>query len=137
MSNADDIDLVLKAYDAVNRGDYDALVELTTDDFVFYPAFAGGGLVEGAVYRGREGMRRFLDDQSETWSEITFTLGETVAVGDAVVGPAHIRAVGRGSGLELRQHSWGVFRARDGKLTEGRIFTSEADARAAATPKED
>ena len=137
MSTADDIDLVLKAYDAVNRGDYAALVELTTDEFVFYPAFSGGGLVEGAVYRGRTGMRRFLDEQSETWSEITFTLGEVIALGDALIGPADIRAVGRGSGLELRQNSWGVFRARDGKLTEGRIFTSEADARAAATRKGD
>jgi uncharacterized protein len=137
MSVADDADLVAKAYDAVNRRDFAALVELTTDDFVFYPAFSGGGLVEGAVYRGHAGIRRFLDEQSETWSEITFALGEVIPLGDVVVGAADIRAVGRGSGVEVRQHSWGVFRASEGKLTEGRIFTSEADARAAATPQED
>ena len=132
MGTSSNVDLVLRAFDAVNSRDIHALAEVTHEDMTFYPAFTGGGLLEGAVWRGHAGFVEFLAEQDETWSDISFTVEDARDVGDRVLTRNSIHVVGRESGVDLQQTSWGVFRIDDGRISEGRIFATEAEATQAA-----
>jgi ketosteroid isomerase-like protein len=61
------VEVVKRLMAAVDRRDVDAVAELTTADFEWFPVFAAR--VEGDVYRGREGIATFLGEVEETWEE--------------------------------------------------------------------
>ena len=60
-----DAETVRRGIDAYNRGDVEALIELTDPEITMVPVRA---LLEGGEYRGHEGVRRFLADMDEDWA---------------------------------------------------------------------
>jgi ketosteroid isomerase-like protein len=103
-----------------------------TTDVDFRPAFLGGGLVEGAVFRGHAGMTDFLETQAETWER---AVAEPVAIqdlGDHALVEVRLDAVGRASGIPVNRTNWNVLAFRDGKIATVRVYMTKEEALEAA-----
>ena len=130
----ENVKLVRRLYQDFNRGTTD--FDLWHEDAEWRPAFIGGGLVEGAVYRGHEGQAEFLAMQAETWESVTSEPVKIRDLGEYVLVETRLQAVGRASGIELTQVTWGLFEVRDGKVVSGRVYTGQAEALEAVGLKE-
>src|SRR6266702_807693 len=64
-----------------------------------------GGL-EGGVYRGHEGVRRWFNDVYSDWTEFCPELRTFDELGDSLLVEGRIRARGRVSGVELDTAIW-------------------------------
>lgn len=60
------IEIIRRLFDGFNRRDASAMADLWTADGEWSPAYIGGGLLEGAVFRGHEGLAEFIEMQSAT-----------------------------------------------------------------------
>jgi ketosteroid isomerase-like protein len=115
MSN-ENVELVLQAVDAVNRVDADAFVACFHPDVEWeasddrFPGFGG-------VYRGRAGVRRWLEEALDPWESVQIDVEEVTEAGDdqATLGVL-MTTRGAGSGLETKLHLWQVFWVTDGKV---------------------
>lgn len=102
--SSENTDLVRRLLEAFNDLDVDTMPELWTPDGEWRPAFTGGGLVEGTVYRGHAGITEYLETQGETWESIVVALRETIAdLGDRVLVEVQVNAIGRASGVPVEQ----------------------------------
>ena len=129
MSEAN-VELARDAYGAWSRADFDAVEAMVAEDLEFVPAVAAG--VEGGSVRGRDEVRAFFERLSETWETFQVEPDEFREVGDRVLILGHVRAKGRGSGLELDQPMLSVIWFRDGKIGRIQSFLDEDAAREAA-----
>ncbi len=120
--------LVQRLVIAFNARDADAASVVLADDAEWRPAYTGGGAVEGTVYRGHEGFRRYLDDLAETWREIEGYIDDLREVENHVLLTARIRFVARASGVEMTQPITGVFTFRDDKIATARYYLDRAKA---------
>ena len=66
------------AFDRWNRGDHSFDPEWTHPEIEIHTAVAG---LSGAVYRGREGLARWIADMEEAFDEWRLELGELEEVG--------------------------------------------------------
>jgi ketosteroid isomerase-like protein len=124
----ENVKIARRAFKAFNERDTDALHEVFTIDVDFRPAFLGGGLVEGAVFRGHAGMTDFLEMQAETWER---AVAEPMAIqdlGDHVLVEVRLDAVGRASGIPVNRTNWNVLTFRDGKIATVRVYTTKEEA---------
>jgi ketosteroid isomerase-like protein len=129
------IETVRRVYEAFSRRADDVLreegvVSQWHEDGRFYPLMLGGGALEGAVYEGHEGLRRFARELAdESWSELTVELLEVRELPrDRVLAHPRVTAVGESSGARVQTDTWAVFTFQDGKILEGRVFADEAAA---------
>ena len=116
---------------AFNRRDGDALVELAHPavDYRPYLAVISGG---AGSYRGHRGLRRYLRDLADAWSEYETQIHSLRPLGEHVLMDGRIRATGRSSGLEVDlEMSW-LHSFQDGKYARLRTFFDPAAALAAA-----
>ena len=97
----ENVEAVRFAFDLLNRGDLEGLVNLCDDDFemdmserVFNPE----------TYRGAEGLRRFLDGVKSVWESYRWNLEETLVAGDSVVALLHCEAQSREGGPRVDWH---------------------------------
>ena len=121
--------IVRNGYDALNRSDTDGWMQ-NLDPQVEVHELAEAP--EPAVYRGPEGVRRWLELQEEVFDELTLEPTEITASGDVVLVTVEIRGRGRGSGVPMTLKLSHVLEMRNGKLLRLRGFLNEADAKRAA-----
>jgi ketosteroid isomerase-like protein len=124
----ENVEVVRRALDAFNAQDADALVALWTPDAEWMPAFIGGGILEGAIYRGHEGIIEFVEIQAETWATVTATPLATRELGDRVLVDIRLDAVGKASGIPVEELTWNVFELSKGLLSRGRVYLTEEEA---------
>ena len=117
--------------DIWKRRDFDALDEVAVEDFEFLPAIATA--VEGGAVRGKEGSRQFFAGLDETWESFNIDADEFREVGDRVVIDGHVRARGRGSGVDIEQPLVMVVWFRDGKVARIQSFLDRDQANEAAS----
>lgn len=120
-------DVVRQAYDAFNRRDLDAVIDLMDVEGVAISRLAA---IEGG-YRGHEGLRRWWQDLLEAWPDYRVEVVEVRELGDATLVRARVGGHAADSGIPVSQTSWHVWRWRDGKAVWFAVFTSEAEALAA------
>jgi ketosteroid isomerase-like protein len=96
------VDAARRAFEAWNRGDIDAWLQLQHPEIEWFSEIAGR--LEGAetVYRGRAGMRRFWDEWHSVW-DLTIQISEFRDLGDTVVALGCMRAHGKASGVDLEE----------------------------------
>jgi ketosteroid isomerase-like protein len=119
-------DTFLRAADATNRGDADALLAVTHPDAVAEPIRAA---TEGA-YAGHEGFRKFLADTAATFEYFRADYPDVEELDDGrvlAIGTASVR--GRGSGVEATVQSAVVTNYRDGLLWRFKDYGDEVLAR--------
>jgi ketosteroid isomerase-like protein len=124
----ENVEIVRRLFDAFNGQDANAVGDLWTTDGEWWPAYIGGGLLEGAGFRGHEGLAEFIELQSETWESVVAEPVEMRDLGDQVLVKVHLWAVGRASGIPVERVTWNVFEFRDEKAAAGRVYTSKDEA---------
>jgi ketosteroid isomerase-like protein len=116
----EDLDVVRRGIEAYNRSDVDELVALSDPEVRMVPVKS---LLEGDAYRGHEGVRRFIAEMDEDWSEREVLIDELRDLGDRILVLGRFRAVGRASGTQVDQPAAWVSEIRDGRLLTMQAYT--------------
>ena len=107
-------DVVRAFIDALNGGRVDELIERIDPDFEWTP------LEDSPIahrYRGREQVRRYVEDWLATFDSVRLELEELREVGDHVITAVHGHGRGRLSGVQLHSSFCQVWRLRAGTPT--------------------
>ena len=117
---------------AWNRGDIDATLEVFDPEVEWRPTFQRllGG--DTAVYRGRHGVREFLQDLDETWAELPIEITEIRDLGERIVAIGHLRGRGKQSGAELESSIGYVVEFKNGKVIRMDDYLDHQEALEAA-----
>ena len=123
-----DLEIIRAGVEALNRGDVDGLAEALDPDVELVPLRA---VLDGTVYRGHEGMRRWLADMGEDWSRFELDLQEVRELeGGQVLVRATMRLRGK-SGVALDSSAAWLCELRGGRVSRIQFF-ADADAALAA-----
>jgi ketosteroid isomerase-like protein len=110
---------------AFNRGDLDGMLAPIHPEIRFEPLRA---VLDGTVYEGHEGFRRWLGDMAEDWEDFTIELGQIRPLGeDRLLVEARLRARARTSGVEMEGPAVWLCDLRDGLVARLRFY-KDADA---------
>lgn len=116
------------AIEAYNRGEYEAVMDLTSDDVELQRAATSPESRE--VLRGRDRVLEFFRPDVFEQQEVR---ADDIEVGeDSLIVHTLFKARGRGSGLPVEIESWVVYRVEGETLTRIEIYNDPAEARAAA-----
>jgi ketosteroid isomerase-like protein len=121
----ENVEVLYRLFEASRCRDKEACVRDSHPDVEIVSYLMG---VEGTVYRGHAGMRRYIDDIFSVFPNWHPEVVQATEHGDTLL--AKVRLAGRGasSGLEIEQTVWLVSRYRDGKLFWWHGYGSRADA---------
>jgi ketosteroid isomerase-like protein len=129
----ENMEIVRALFEAFNERDVEAALDFLAPDGEWGPAFSGGGLIEGAVYRGHEGVRKSYEMQAEKWEAVTADLVEVEDFGDKVLVEVHLSAIERSSDVNpVDRTTWNVLEIRNGKVAFGLVYPSRRAALEAA-----
>ena len=125
----ENVELVRRRFEAFNRGDLAAMIELTDPDAVWWDR--ADDPWAGAPHRGRDACFQHLAEILED-ADLHAQPQEFIDAGDRVV--VGVRLVGRGrtSGVAFEEHEFHVFTLRGGKVTETREYRRRTEALEAA-----
>jgi ketosteroid isomerase-like protein len=121
MAAVANVDDVRAWFEAHARGDMEAVLELTHPEIEVRPALVGG--LEGRVYRGRDGLREFLEEVDAIWTAYRIELRELRDAGDSVIALGHTWAEGR-DGIVLDDPGGWLLGMDDGMIRDFRTFNS-------------
>jgi ketosteroid isomerase-like protein len=123
------LEVVQQGLRALRDADIDALVSLTSDDFVMTtPSDLAS---EPDTYRGADGVRRYFASFYEVMDQIYVETLEVLPVGPRVYAETILHARGRSSGIEAEQRAHLVWTVRDGKAVQLEFFASREEGLAA------
>jgi steroid delta-isomerase-like uncharacterized protein len=130
MSLEDNKNLVRRFYAAIERGDFDALPAMCTEDFVFYNQV-------DTPWRGVQGLIDSEQKNFEAFESFRFPIETLVAEGDKVA--AYMLFEGKGyrsgvfgvpaSGRDVRLSLMMLLTIRDGRVAEKRAHFDVGDIR--------
>jgi ketosteroid isomerase-like protein len=123
----ENVEAVLRGYEAFNRGDLDAAAE------GFHPEieWSGPGVLpeKREIYRGIDGVRRFWGQWQAEFEDFTVEIEEVIEAGEQVIVMAAVSGTGRGSGAHVRSptfpHVWTI---RDGQAVRMEMLRTRAEA---------
>ena len=107
-------DIVRSQFEAVNRRDFAAAMDLYADDVEL---IAAPGQLMSGTYRGKEVVGEWFGDWFRAFRSTNFEWLDEVESGDALALRARFIAAGRHSGVELAEEYFYAYRVRDGKVT--------------------
>jgi ketosteroid isomerase-like protein len=125
----DNVDLVYRAFDAVNRRDLDAFLALMSEAIVFVPRLLA---VDGGELRGHEGVREWWVSILDAFPDFEATVLEARAVDSFTIGRMRYRGRGGGSSAPFEETIWLVSEWEDGRSVWAKSFRDEAEALRAA-----
>jgi ketosteroid isomerase-like protein len=120
----DDVAVARRAYEAFNSKDADAYVALCHPEVHFSPMVAG---VEGG-YRGGAGVRAWLAEMAETFTESTVTAEDFEPLDGVLIVRATFRGRGRSSDAEVTQPLVHAVAVREGLVTWYAAYNSRDEA---------
>jgi ketosteroid isomerase-like protein len=120
------VELVLRAVDAFNQHDLDALTGIGTDDFEFVPYLPA--TVVTKTYCGPKALRRYFEDADEVWETIRVRVDEVRAVGDRVLVLGELGGRGRASALAVQVPLAWVVDFRDGRFKRVYSYANAGEA---------
>jgi ketosteroid isomerase-like protein len=126
------VELVYAAYEGIAGGDFGPAADAWAPDGEFVPAVAGA--VDGNVYRGPAGIRRYFDELLEDFDEFALEDLELAEHGARVLARYRWRLRGRSSGVVVEQEVGALYELRDEKVVWGRTYLSHEEALAALGP---
>ena len=127
MSRAN-VEVVRAMYDAFNRRDTDAILELAD------PAVSveDHGVIDGKTYEGREGVLRFLTFQADAFNAQSAELEELIETSDEIVAVIRLRGEGPLSRIPLEGRFTHVWEIAGGMVRRLRVYASKQEALEAA-----
>jgi ketosteroid isomerase-like protein len=111
---------VREAYRALRERRLADLERLSTRDFELD---LSERVLNPAVYRGDEGLLRFLGEIDELWTSMDIAVERMLERGDEVLAILNVTLTGRGSGVGLDSRVGQWWTLRDGKLARMRLRT--------------
>jgi ketosteroid isomerase-like protein len=114
------VEIVYRLLTAITERDLSSLLDQTDPEIEWRSFFAI--LSEGGVYRGHDGMARYIADVSEAFESMRVASIDLLDAGETVVGIGRIYYKGKGSGVEADSAAGWVFRFRDGKVVYFHAF---------------
>ena len=129
----DNLTIARRGWEALNREDFDAVMQYIHPDVEWRPAL-GPGSVEGTVVRGREAYDTWLrQGLLEVWDEFRGeNLEFTELPGNRVLLVGELVARGRASGVQTRTRFSQVAELRDGLVVRLTAYPDHASVLAAA-----
>jgi ketosteroid isomerase-like protein len=127
------VDVVRDAYRFIEdiqvgrRDDYeDGYSESFAESFelVLPPTYPEGG----QIFRGREGLKRWIASITEIWDEWRMEPERFIAADDRVVVLIHILARGQLSGVELDRETAHIWSMADGRVTRCEVYFDRSEA---------
>jgi ketosteroid isomerase-like protein len=115
------------AFAAINSGDLDAFLALTTEDVEFTSMVAEA---EGTTFRGHDGVRAWWETVRGAFADVRWEILEVRGEGEW--GVTHFHMAGTLSGVPVAQTMWQAVRLRDGRASWWRSFRTEREALEAA-----
>jgi ketosteroid isomerase-like protein len=113
-------DLIAKGVAAFNSGDIAGMLDPIHPEIEFQPIRA---VLDGTVYRGHEGFRRWLEDMAEDWHEFDLEVIDVRELGPgSVLVHGWVRARARGSGVEMHSTGAWLCEMRDGLIARLRFY---------------
>jgi uncharacterized protein len=125
----ENVEIVRRVFDAFNKRDTPAFLELLDPDVEWVPILA---VLEGRVYRGHEEVRGWIKELATDWEFFEVEYEELREVGGRVMVCGHWHARGRASGVELENPGTYLYEIKDGKVVSMRTFTDRDAALEAA-----
>jgi ketosteroid isomerase-like protein len=119
----DKAEFVRSIFGAWNSGDVDAFVAHLTDDVEWHPLVVSAIEGDGHVFRRHDGFREFAAGWANTWE--TWNLGIEGFLefgGEQILALTHVRAKGRGSGIEFDQKMGHLLEFKGDLICRGQSF---------------
>ena len=115
---------------AWEQGDAAAMFELIHPEIVStqFPE-----QVDVSDYHGHEGVGQVMEGWIGTWDDWKIELLDVREIGDSALLSLHQSGRGKTSGAAMDGDVWFVWGVRDGKVARWQMFSSEAEAVAAAS----
>jgi ketosteroid isomerase-like protein len=134
MPGEGNIELLRDWFVATARRDLTRLLEIASPEIEYVPIMA---VLEGRIYRGHEGVARWLKELYEHW-ETFEPIGERFEErGETVIATGCWHARGRASGAPLdNQAATWIVEFRDGRMTRLQTYTSTDEASQALRSKD-
>lgn len=114
-----------RGFDAVNRRDFDAVLEVLDPEIEWDMSHA---FFDGPIYYGHAGVRRFFEDVYKLWDEWRIEIGELYQGGGHVVILGWWAARGKGSDAPVRSPGGWLWEVRDGRGIRMRFYPDPAEA---------
>jgi ketosteroid isomerase-like protein len=121
-----EIEIIRRSLQAFNRRDANGMIESIHPDGEMFPFRAQ---LEGQVYRGHDGIRRFIEDMYEDWSSFEVEIDEFQELRGRVLAIGHIEGISRGSGVAVGGEAGFLFEFRDGLIIKAVSYSDPAEAR--------
>ncbi len=80
------------------------------------------------MFRGHDGVREMISDLNEAFGEFQIEISEVRDLGDRLVAIGHIRARGKGSGVETETPFALITEIKNGKTTSVRGYLDPKEA---------
>jgi ketosteroid isomerase-like protein len=128
----ENVELLYRSYDAVNRRELDGLLALMDDDVEAVSRIAA---MEGGLH-GHDGMRRWWESWLGAFPDYKIEVDEVRDRGDFVFAALRAQGHGAGSQLPFEDTLWHASRWRRGKCIWWRVFPTWAEALEAAGLRE-
>jgi len=124
--SSDNVQVVRGIYDAYRRGDLDAVVAAADPEIRCYDRADRPG---ATVYRGHDGLRAFAESDSDVFENVAYEPCDFLHADDEHV-VVRIRQAGRGraSSVPVAERIVNVWKLRDGRCIELRIFSTDREA---------
>lgn len=126
----ENVEAVVEAIDAWNRGDRDAWLASTHPDAEWSSAVLRELQGQQATSVGPRGLGEFWDEWHSLWN-LTIEVSETRDLGDTVVVLAEIRGTGNASGADVDRPVGYVFELDGGLIRRGTAYLTPDEALAA------
>jgi ketosteroid isomerase-like protein len=120
-----EIEILQSAYEAVNRGDWDATFRHAHSGFEWK---TDDRLPNAGTYRGRTEISRFLKDQREPFDEVLVVPEDFVEQGNRVVVFVRLRSKPKGSTRFSESRIAHLWTFRDGKAARCEAFAEREQA---------
>jgi len=121
----ENVEIVRRAFEALNREDLDALVEAYDPEVEIVTLMLG-------IYPGPEGARQAIEEGQRNLRGWKLDPNELIDAGNSVIAIAHIRGAGQHSGIALGDLMALSFTIRNGLIIRQQSFRSKEEALEAA-----
>ena len=132
----ENVEAFKRGVEAANRRDIEALLAELDPEIEWHSALLASVAGGAAVYRGHEGVRKWLRDLEEAFSEVHSEFSEIRDLGNRLVAIGRLRTRGKESGAETESPVAWLVRFNDGKLIYARPYLDPNQGLEAAGLKE-
>ena len=129
----ENVQALRSAYEAISRGDWDAVIELAEPDFELVPPNQSPN---GAPLRGGEETRAWFADQQETVGDLSIEVEKLIEVEALIVAFIRLRIRPHGADAELELRIAHLWTLREGRLIRCEVFPEREKALEAAGLRE-